>query len=146
MPSKRYRQSPSRPTRRPIPPIEVAIGDRFPLTIKKLGINGQGIGYFKHKVCFVPQTIPGEVIVAEVTAVHEKYLEAKIHRLKKASPDRVSPKDDYAGLAGGFELEHLAYQRQLAFKRQVVLDSLAKFKTFGYQNYQVRPTIAAPHP
>ncbi len=146
MPSKRYRQSPSRPTQRPIPPIEVAIGDRFPLTIKKLGINGQGIGYFKHKVCFVPQTIPGEVIVAEVTAVHEKYLEAKIHRLKKASPDRVPPKDDYAGLAGGFELEHLAYQRQLAFKRQVVLDSLAKFKPFGYQHYQVRPTIAAPHP
>lgn len=28
-------------------------GKRFPLTIKRLGINGEGIGYFKHKVIFV---------------------------------------------------------------------------------------------
>ena len=64
-------------------PVDVKIGDRFPLTIKKLGVEGQGIGYFKHKVCFVPGALPNEVVVAEVTKVHEKYLEAAIHRLKK---------------------------------------------------------------
>ncbi|MDF9443828.1 TRAM domain-containing protein, partial [Limosilactobacillus mucosae] len=58
------------------PPVEVNIGDRFPLTIRKLGIEGQGIGYFKHKVCFVPGALPDEVVVAEVTAVHPRYLEA----------------------------------------------------------------------
>ena len=29
--------------------ITVKIGQRFPLTIKRLGINGEGIGYFKRK-------------------------------------------------------------------------------------------------
>lgn len=124
-------------------PVEVNIGDRFPLTIKKLGVEGQGIGYFKHKVCFVPGALPDEVIVAEVTKVHEKYLEAKIHRLKRPSQDRVEPRDDYAMDAGGFEFENLAYPAQLRYKRQMVLESLAKFKPLGYRHYEVRPTIGA---
>ena len=125
--------------------IEVQVGDRFPLTIRRLGVNGQGIGYFKHKVCFVPGALPHEVVVAEVTRVHPRFLEAKIHRLRKTSRDRVEPRDSYADVAGGFELENLAYPAQLRFKRQVVLDSLEKFKPYGYRNYDVRPTIAAPH-
>ena len=44
--------------------VTVNVGDRFPLTIRRLGINGHGIGYFKHKVCFVPGALPGEVVVA----------------------------------------------------------------------------------
>ena len=31
-------------------PVDAKVGDRFPLSIKKLGVEGQGIGYFKHKV------------------------------------------------------------------------------------------------
>lgn len=124
--------------------VTVQVGDRFPLTIRRLGVNGQGIGYFKHKVCFVPGALPHEVVVAEVTKVHPRYLEAKLHRLRKPSRDRVKPRDPYANVAGGFELEDLAYRQQLRFKRQVVIDSLAKFQPFGYRAYDVRPTIAAP--
>lgn len=124
--------------------ITVNVGDRFPLTIRRLGVNGHGIGYFKHKVCFVPGALPGEVIVAEVTKVMPRFLEAKIHRLRRTSKHRVTPRDSYADVAGGFELENLAYPEQLKFKRQVVLDSLSKFKPYGYRNYDVRPTIAAP--
>lgn len=123
--------------------IHVQVGDRFPLTIRKMGVNGQGIGYFKHKVCFVPGTLPNEVIVAEVVNVHSRYLETKIHRLRKASPNRVKPRDAYAGEAGGFEFEIMAYPVQLKFKRQVVLDSLAKFRPLGYRHYQVKPTLPA---
>ena len=34
------------------------IGQKIPLTIKRLGINGEGIGYFKHKLVFVAQALP----------------------------------------------------------------------------------------
>lgn len=124
--------------------VTVSVGERFPLTIRRLGVNGHGIGYFKHKVCFVPGALPGEIVVAEVTRVMPRFLEAKIHRLRRASKHRVTPRDPYADVAGGFELENLAYPEQLKFKRQVVLDSLSKFKPYGYHNYDVRPTIAAP--
>lgn len=124
--------------------VTVNVGDRFPLTIRRLGVNGHGIGYFKHKVCFVSGALPGEVVVAEVTRVMPRYLTAKIHRLRRPSKHRVTPRDSYADVAGGFELENLAYPEQLKFKRQVVIDSLAKFQPYGYRNYEVRPTIAAP--
>ena len=124
--------------------VTVSVGERFPLTIRRLGVNGHGIGYFKHKVCFVPGALPGEIVVAEVTRVMPRFLEAKIHRLRRTSKHRVTPRDPYADVAGGFELENLAYPEQLKFKRQVVLDSLSKFKPYGYRNYDVRPTIAAP--
>ena len=124
--------------------VEVNIGERFPLTIRRLGVNGHGIGYYKHKVCFVPGALPGEVVVAEVTGIHPRFLEATIHRIRKRSRHRVTPRDSYTNVAGGFELESLAYPQQLAFKRQVVLDSLAKFQPYGYRNYDVRRTIAAP--
>lgn len=44
--------------------IQVKVGQQFPLTIKRLGINGEGIGYFKRKITFVKGALPGEVIVA----------------------------------------------------------------------------------
>ncbi len=29
---------------------DIQIGQRFPLTIRRLGINGEGIGYYKHVI------------------------------------------------------------------------------------------------
>ena len=55
---------------------KVKIGQRFPLTIKRLDINGAGIGYYQRKITFVTGALPGEVVVAEVTAIHDRYLEA----------------------------------------------------------------------
>lgn len=123
--------------------IKVNIGDHLPLSIKKLGVNGQGIGYFKHKVCFVPGALPGEEVVATVTKVHERFLEGKIHRLRKVSPNRVEPRDSYADKAGGFEFESLTYPAQLKFKHQVIRDALAKFKPRGWQNYEIRSTLGS---
>lgn len=126
--------------------VQVKIGQRFPLTIKRLGINGEGIGYFKRKLVFVKGALPDEVVVAEVVQVKPTFLTAKIHRLKTPSKDRVEPRDAYAGEVGGFELEHLAYPAQLAFKRDVVAQSLEKYKPKGYRNFELKPTIGMDNP
>lgn len=125
---------------------QVKIGTRFPLTIKRLDINGAGIGYYKRKITFVTGALPQEVVVAEVTAVHERFLESKVHRVKQPSPDRVPPIDPLYGQVGGIELAHLAYPAQLAFKRDVVAQSLAKYKPAGWQHYDLRPTIGMGQP
>lgn len=126
--------------------VQVEIGQRFPLTIKRLGINGEGIGYFKRKLVFVPGALPNEVVVAEVTSIKPTFLTAKIHRLKTPSADRVTPRDAYAGEVGGFELEHLAYPAQLEFKRDVVRQSLEKYQPKGFRNYLLKPTIGMTDP
>lgn len=126
--------------------VAVEIGQRFPLTIKRLGINGEGIGYYQRKICFVPYALPGEVIVAQVTEANAHFLRAKIHRLRKASPHRVEPQDPYATEVGGFELEHLAYPQQLAFKRDLIRQALDKFKPYGYRGYTIHPTLGMDFP
>ncbi|MED9787104.1 MAG: TRAM domain-containing protein, partial [Latilactobacillus curvatus] len=37
---------------------QVEVGQRFPLTIKRIGINGEGIGYYKRKIVFIPGALP----------------------------------------------------------------------------------------
>ena len=34
--------------------------------IKKLGINGEGIGYIDRKICFVEGALPGEIVEVEM--------------------------------------------------------------------------------
>lgn len=139
---------PSQARRQPTEKVQadVTLGQRFPLTIKRLGINGEGIGYYKHVITFVKGALPGEVIVAEVTVVHPRYLEAKIRKLRKISPDRVDPRDEYADEVGGFELEHLDYPAQLKFKQDLIRQALEKYQPAGFRQYDIRPTIGMDDP
>ncbi len=84
------KRRPSR-DRRPHVEVEVEEGQRFPLTIKRLGINGEGIGYYKHKTVFVPGALPDEVVVAEVTKIHPRYLEAQVHKIRTKSLTALNP-------------------------------------------------------
>ncbi|KHF29449.1 23S rRNA (uracil(1939)-C(5))-methyltransferase RlmD [Anoxybacillus sp. BCO1] len=52
-------------------------GQQFPLTIKRLGINGEGVGYFKKQVVFVPGALPGEEVVVQAMNVYPTYTEGK---------------------------------------------------------------------
>ena len=53
------------------------------ITIKRLGINGEGIGYYKKKIIFIPNALPGEVVVAKITETFPKYLEGELIRIKE---------------------------------------------------------------
>ncbi|MCF6166074.1 RNA methyltransferase TrmA [Furfurilactobacillus rossiae] len=126
--------------------VQVEVGQRFPLTIKRLGINGEGIGYYRHKITFVPGALPDEVVVAEVTHVAAHFLNAKVHQIRKESDHRVTPPDTQSAEVGGFELSHLDYPSQLAFKRDVIRQALEKFQPRGWENYDLRPTIGMEDP
>lgn len=60
--------------------IKIQLHQTFPLTIKRLGINGEGVGYFKKQVVFVPGALPGEEVVVEATKISPKFAEAKIKK------------------------------------------------------------------
>ena len=126
--------------------VNVRVGQNFPLTIKRLGINGEGIGYFKRKIVFVPGALPDEVAVVKVTEVEPKYIAAKVLKIREKSPQRVKPLDEYADTVGGFELEHMTYPAQLAFKKDVIAQALEKFQPRGWTHYELRDTIGMDNP
>ncbi|WP_201346951.1 class I SAM-dependent RNA methyltransferase, partial [Lactobacillus nasalidis] len=114
------------------------------ITIKRLGINGEGIGYYKRKIIFIPGALPGEVVVAKIVKDHPQYLEAELVRIKEASPDRVAFPAGVDPRIGGLELAHLSYEGQLAFKRDNLIAALEKYRPRGYKNYKIKKTIPAP--
>ena len=114
------------------------------LKIKKMGINGEGIGYFQRKIVFVPQALPEEYVLAQIEKEQPKYINAELVKILKKSPVRTQPRDKYD--VGGIELEHLQYSAQLKFKEDIIRQSLAKFKPQGYRQMEIRPTIGMDEP
>ena len=59
------------------------------LEIKKLGINGEGIGYINRKITFVKGALPQEEVSVEVTNDTRSFKEAKLIKVLKKSEHRV---------------------------------------------------------
>ena len=114
------------------------------ITIKRLGINGEGIGYYRKKIIFIPGALPNEVVVAKIIKEFPHYIQAELMRIKEKSPDRVPFPQGVNPATGGLELAHLSYAKQLEFKRDNLLEALKKFHPRGYNKYKVKPTIPAP--
>ena len=65
--------------------IQLKKDQTLQIKIKRLGINGEGIGYYKRLIIFVPRVLPGEEVQVKVTNVTPKYAEAQLTKLLKAS-------------------------------------------------------------
>ncbi|WP_026674118.1 23S rRNA (uracil(1939)-C(5))-methyltransferase RlmD [Alkalihalobacterium bogoriense] len=121
-------------------------GQNFPLTIKRLGINGEGVGYFKRTVVFVPGALPGEEVVAEVTNVHPKFAEAKIKKIRKKSTDRVAPPCPIYKECGGCQLQHLSYEAQLREKKDIVRQAFERHTKLSGDKLPLQDTIGMEDP
>lgn len=119
-------------------------GMKFPLTIKRLGINGEGIGYFKRNVVFVHGALPGEEITAQVTTVKRNFAEARILKIRTASPHRQTPPCPIYEACGGCQLQHMEYSQQLVEKRDLVMQALERYLKGA--NVQVEETIGMEDP
>lgn len=126
--------------------VQLREKQKFQIKIKRLGINGEGIGYHQKMIIFVANALPDEEVLVQVTKTTHKYAYAKIIKILKPSKDRVQPACAYYDACGGCQLMHLNYQAQLDFKRDLLKQALEKFKPTGYQNYELRPTIGMKNP
>lgn len=111
------------------------------LTIKKWGINGEGIAYWKKKPVFVEGGMPDEVVDAELTEEHDTYCVAEIKKVIEASPRRRRPMCAITKECGGCPLMHADMKGQLRMKSSVLKEALKK-----YANYsgEILPIIKNP--
>ncbi|MFX3675089.1 MAG: 23S rRNA (uracil(1939)-C(5))-methyltransferase RlmD [Paenisporosarcina sp.] len=125
---------------------QIEVGQKFPLTIKRLGINGEGIGYFKRNVVFVKGALPGEEVTAQVEQVKQNFAEAKILKIRKSSAHRqVAPCYVY-DVCGGCQLQHMTYAQQLVEKRDLVVQSLERYVKDLAPSIDIRATIGMENP
>lgn len=96
------------------------------LRIDGVGSLGEGVGRNDGGVVFVPGALPGELVRARLVQKKKSFARALLLEVLEASPERVEPPCPWFGSCGGCVLQHAAYPAQLAIKRQVVGQTLAR--------------------
>ncbi|MDA1002409.1 MAG: class I SAM-dependent RNA methyltransferase [Chloroflexi bacterium] len=104
---------------RPLVPLE--------LEITGFASGARGIGRAADgRIVFVDYALPGEKVIAEVTADHPDYMTATAVQVLRASPERVAPPCEYFGKCGGCQLQHANYDEQLRLKTGIVREQFVR--------------------
>ncbi len=104
----------------------------FALDIVSLGHDGRGVARrpdgdaHAGKTVFVSGALPGERVMAKQTAKSRHFDEAATVEVLSASTDRVEPRCPHFGICGGCVLQHLAEDKQILSKQQVLIDNLQR--------------------
>lgn len=116
------------------------------LTIKRLGINGEGVGFYKKQTIFVDNALPGEIVEVKIVDAKDKYAIGEITKFKQKSPNRVEPKCPYYEKCGGCQLQHLSYQSQLEEKKNIVVESFMRYYDGKVEKIKFNDTIGCENP
>lgn len=112
------------------------------LKIEDIAFGGKGVARENGKAVFIPFTIDGETVSAEIVRDKKKFADAELLLVKEASPHRVSPECPYFGRCGGCSYQHIDYDHQLALKWRQVRDVLQRLGKL--ENVPMRPIIPSP--
>jgi len=106
--------------------------------------NGQGVGRASGIVVFCFGPLPGERARIRIDTVKQRYAVAEMLELLVESRERARPFCPVFGACGGCQLQHLAYDAQLRWKRDVVRNALLRIG--GIPEVEVRETIGMHEP
>jgi tRNA/tmRNA/rRNA uracil-C5-methylase (TrmA/RlmC/RlmD family) len=112
------------------------------LKIEDVAFGGKGVAREQGKAVFVPYTIEGELVSAEIVREKKQFAEADLVEVKQSSPTRVAPECPYFGRCGGCAYQHIDYQQQLAIKWRQVRDALQRIGKL--KDAPMRPIIPSP--
>ncbi|HEY8195066.1 MAG TPA: class I SAM-dependent RNA methyltransferase [Hyphomicrobium sp.] len=85
------------------------------LLITRMGAQGDGVADGEGAPIFVPFTLPGERVLAEVSGDRGRLI-----KILEPSPSRIEPICRHFGKCGGCSVQHLAFQDYRAWKRDLV--------------------------
>lgn len=114
--------------------------------IIEIAQGGDGVAKPDNFTLFIPETVPGDTVLAEVTEAKKTYGRAKVLEVLQAGPERVMPACSYFASCGGCSLQQLSYMEQLKAKRKIVQDSLTRIGGFKDIDHLVKPVLGMTNP
>ena len=114
------------------------------LHIEKIVHGGDGLARHEGRVVFVPFTIPGETVEAEIVREKKEYAEAEIVRILTPSAERREAPCPVFTICGGCQLQHLPEAAQLRYKVEAMREVLARIGKII--SYDLLPPIPSPLP
>ena len=110
------------------------------IEIIALGSNGEGIGGIDDGTVFVDFCIPGETVLVKNISAKKKVANAKLVKIVKSVNGRVNPKCKVFGSCGGCQLQHMNYEMQTTYKRNLVKSNIKKIAKI---DFPVAETVAS---
>ena len=114
------------------------------LEIASIAAGGDGVGRTEGMVVFVPRTAPGDVARVRIARA-KRFARGELLSLDEPSPARVDPPCPHYSIdrCGGCQLQHLAYEAQLAAKGVIIGDALRRIGRRNVADPIVEPSEAA---
>ncbi len=121
-------------------------GEMVTVSMVQMAHGGEALGRHEGKVIFVGYTLPGEVARVRLVEDHTTWARGQLVEVLSPSPDRVIPPCPYFGpeRCGGCQWQHIAYERQLRLKQEIVVDQLRRLGRIT--DPPVKPTLAVGEP
>jgi 23S rRNA (uracil1939-C5)-methyltransferase len=104
-------------------------GDAAPsqlMQIEKPIYGGAFLAHIEGKAVFVPLALPGEQARVRIVDGKRGYATAEVEEIVTASPQRVAPACQHFGACGGCQYQHATYAAQLAWKKEIVRETLER--------------------
>jgi 23S rRNA (uracil1939-C5)-methyltransferase len=112
------------------------------LVIDHVGHLGDGVALAEGQTVYVPYTLGGETVeVAPVRGHHPD--RRSLLQVEHASPERITPFCPHFGICGGCAIQHWETDRYRAWKRDLVVATLAQAKILAGLACDVHPLIDA---
>jgi 23S rRNA (uracil1939-C5)-methyltransferase len=115
----------------------------FIVNIERIIPGGRGLAFHEGRATFVPFSVPGDRILVQQFEDRRDYLSAQSIRVVEASPQRVAAPCPYFGKCGGCDFQHMSYERQLASKKEILVDAL---KHVGKIDFPTSKVSVIPSP
>jgi tRNA/tmRNA/rRNA uracil-C5-methylase (TrmA/RlmC/RlmD family) len=112
------------------------------LKIEDVAFGGKGVARDEGKAVFVPFTIDGERVTAEIVREKKQFAEGELVELLDPSPERVGPECPYFGRCGGCSYQHISYGHQLELKARQVEQAMRRIGRLAEP--PMRPIIPSP--
>jgi 23S rRNA (uracil1939-C5)-methyltransferase len=114
------------------------------LHIEKLIYGGDGLSRLDGEVVFTPFVLPGETVEADRTDARKHVQRARLVSVDQPSPDRVQPPCPVFSRCGGCHYQHAAYDAQLRFKRDILVETLRRVGKIEFDAGRVGIESAEP--
>lgn len=124
--------------------ISIKKNDVMTVEIIDLTYEAYGVCKVDGFTVFVESVLPGEICEIRIERLEKRYAFGKLLKLVKESSSRVDIKDKVGTRIGTMPLQHMSYDAQLKFKRQLVLDCFNK--AFPVEDELVLDTIGMDTP
>ena len=107
--------------------------------ITGVAAEGKALARVEDLVVFVPYVVPGDVVDLQVKRKKHSYAEAEAVKFHEYSTERAEPFCKHYGVCGGCKWQCLAYEHQLKYKQQQVVDALTRILNAQLRSNGITP-------